>query len=87
MLGYQRFADGAIVLLGGDFDADNRSPVIAIELGTTLEDTLTANQWLFEIERSADTGSFGTFRYGYGGLYAMSTTDDGMVITRYELGS
>lgn len=87
VLGYQRYADGAIVLLGGDFDADNRSPVIAIELGTTLDDNLTANQWLLEIERSADTGSFGTFRYAYGGLYAMSTTDDGVVITRYELGS
>ncbi|NNL68517.1 MAG: hypothetical protein HKO70_00970, partial [Acidimicrobiia bacterium] len=87
VLGYQRYADGAIVLLGGAFDADNRATVIAIELGTTSDDTLTANQWQFAIERSADTGSFGTFRYAYGGIYAMSTTDDGMVITRYELGS
>lgn len=83
--GYPRFADGALVLLGSTFDAEGKSIVTLLAMGTNLEDELEVDALEFEVERAADVGSFGTFRYAAGGFYALSTTDDGIEIVRYEL--
>lgn len=83
--GYSGYADGALVVLGSAFDQANTAKVTLVEMGTDLENQLVATAFEFDIERSADVGSFGTFRYAAGGFYAMSATEDGVRIVRYEL--
>ena len=84
VLRYQGWADGVIVLFGSEFDEDNRSTVQVFELGTARDKTVSANLYSVEIERWAETGSFGTFRYGFGALYVLNTTPEGMRIVRYD---
>lgn len=84
VLSYQRWADGVIVLFGGAFDDDGLAPVKVFELGTAPDGLVSANLYSIEIARWAETGSFGTFRYGFGALYVLNTTEDGVQIVRYD---
>jgi hypothetical protein len=85
VLGY-RYSDGALVLLGAAFDERSVAPVTAVALGTDLDGQLAANAYEFTIERFAEVGAFNTFRYAFGGLYALNTMADGIEIVRYQLG-
>lgn len=84
VLRYQGWSDGVIVLFGGEFDENNRTRVQVFELGTARDQAVSANLYTVEMERWAETGSFGTFRYAFGGLYVLHTTPEGIEIVRYD---
>jgi len=85
VLSNQRYTDGAIVLFGGAYNDDGVATVQVFELGTAPDEIVTANLFSIEMERWAETGSFGTFRYGFDALYVLNTTEDGIEIVRYDL--
>lgn len=83
VLGYPRYSDGALVVLGSSFDDNSVAPVRVLVLGTDPD--LVANAHEIQVTRWAGAGSFNTFRYVFGGLYALSTTPEGLQILRYDL--
>lgn len=86
VLGYQRFSDGALVVLGGPVDNAGVVGVTVVALGTAGDDGISALAYGLEVERATEVGSFNTFRYGFAGFYALHASAEGMEIIRYELG-
>ena len=65
-------------------DLSGTQPATLMVLGTEGGE-LVGRRAVVMVPRTAEVGPFNTFRYGYGGLYVMATTDNGVEILRYEL--
>lgn len=81
---YGGYTDGALVMIGDEFDA-GVAPLTLVEMGTSNDGSLVTTAHALEVERWSTTGSFGTFRYAYGGFWVLNTTPDGIEIVRYDL--
>lgn len=81
---YSGYTDGALAMFGGEY-VDGVAPITLVEMGTGTDGSLVTTAHTFEVERWATTGSFGTFRYAYGGFWVLNTTEDGIEIVRYDL--
>ncbi len=85
VLGYQRHADGALVVTSTAFDVDGKADVVAVAMGTDFDRQLVTSAWSFEVERWSAVGDFNIHRYGFGALYVLNTTSNGVEIVRYDL--
>jgi hypothetical protein len=58
-------------------------PATLLFLGTDRGE-LDVTALAIDMPRAVELGTFNTIRYGFGGIYVMSSTEDGVQITRYE---
>ncbi len=65
-------------------DLSGAAPSTVMVLGTDGGE-LAGRRIAVTVPRAVEVGPFNTFRYAYGGLYLMTTTDNGVEILRYEL--
>ncbi len=84
VLGYQRFADGALVI-SGPADTNAKTGFVAVAMGTDDDDNLVARAFTFDVERWSTVTGFNSYRYGFGALYALETTQDGIRVVRYDI--
>ncbi|NNC42801.1 MAG: hypothetical protein HKO03_06145 [Acidimicrobiia bacterium] len=84
ILGYQRFSDGALVI-SGPAGTDSRTRFVAVAMGTDNDDNLVTRAFTFDVERWSTVTGFNTYRYGFGALYALHTTSDGVQVVRYDI--
>ena len=75
-------ANGVVLWLTPDLGGPDPSTLLFLgsEQGELLTSALSV-----EVPRDVELGTFNTMRYGFGGIYLMSATADGLEIIRYEL--